>query len=89
MCMIRISMAVEERVFAALSQAADDEQRELREQASIMIAEGLQQRGLLAKESDITGQDDVAYPSRTGDGVDSIISASAPASTAGGRHAPR
>lgn len=85
--MIRISMIVSENTFAALSRAADREQRDLREQASILIAEGLQQRGLLEKESDTSGPADVAHPSRAGEGVDLIISAVAGPSTAGGRHA--
>jgi hypothetical protein len=80
-------MVVTEDTFAALSRAADAERHDLREQAALLIVEGLHHRGLLEKESDTNGPVDVADPSRTGEGVDSIISACAALSTQGGRHA--
>jgi hypothetical protein len=85
MSAVRISMVVEDHVFAALSLAADEGRRDLREQAALLITEGLQRRGLLAKKSDSTGQDAVADPSRASEGNALIISASARPSTDGGQ----
>lgn len=87
MSAIRISMVVEDHVFAALSLAADESRCDLREQAARLITEGLQRRGLLEKESDTTGRGDVADPLRAGKGVEVIISASAGPSTDEARRA--
>jgi hypothetical protein len=88
--MIRISFAISETTFAALSRAADVERRDLRQHAAWLITAGLQQSGFLPSEneSDPGGRAEVldADASRAGE-ADLIINANAAPSTTGGRHA--
>lgn len=85
--MVRFTLILSEPALDALCAFADREHTQTRDAAVKLITAGLQQRGLLEKENDLSGRAEVADPSRAGDGVDQIISASAYPSTDGGRHA--
>jgi hypothetical protein len=88
---IRISFAISETTFAALSRAADVERRDLRQHAAWLITAGLQQSGFLPgeNEKDPGGRAEVLDTEslRAGKAVDSIIRATAATSTDEGRHA--
>jgi hypothetical protein len=88
---IRISFVLSDTTFAALSRAADVEQRDLRQHAAWLITEGLQRSGFLPSENEVDpgGRAEVkdTETSRASEAVDLIISATAATSTDEGRHA--